>query len=122
MPDKARRSTVSREESLAAKIRVGAAVRLLRYQRGKSVADLAASAKIDIERLESIESGMSDPEISEIFLLARALEMRPVHLFDALCEVATESPSDTLLVTASPSSVNQRKRGRSRPARPRAKK
>ncbi len=65
-------------------IRFGQQIRILREARGWTMEQLAEVAEMNPLQVGHIERGASDPKLSTILKLARALAVRPEELFRPL--------------------------------------
>jgi transcriptional regulator with XRE-family HTH domain len=61
---------------------IGHRIRMLRVEQGRSVKDIARSANLDPTQLSKIERGHSDPRVSTVKRIARALDVAVGILFD----------------------------------------
>lgn len=61
---------------------LGQKIKALRLSHNWTVGQLAVITGLDNSTLEEIESGVSDPSCTDIFLLARALQIQLADLFD----------------------------------------
>lgn len=59
----------------------GENLRKLRKKKGFTMMELAFEADIEYSQVAKIERGMSNTTISTVYLLANALEIKPIELF-----------------------------------------
>lgn len=74
----------SKGERLPESIKFGKRVRELREAKGWTLETLAEAAQMNELQVGHIERGASDPKLSTILKLARALAVRPEELFRSL--------------------------------------
>jgi transcriptional regulator with XRE-family HTH domain len=58
----------------------GQNLRRLRNKKGLTMMELAFEADIEYSQIAKIERGLSNPTISTVYLLAIALELKPIEL------------------------------------------
>lgn len=66
------------------RLRVGAQVRSLRMQRGFTMEHLANKAKTSVSQIQRIERGSSNFGVDTIEMLAKALDVDEMDLFEDL--------------------------------------
>jgi transcriptional regulator with XRE-family HTH domain len=59
----------------------GENLRKLRKKKGFTMISLAFAADIEYSQIARIERGVSNPTISTVYLLAKALGLKPIELF-----------------------------------------
>ena len=60
----------------------GSRLRDVRKQKGLSQEDLANAADLELSQISRIERGVINTSLSQIFQIARALNMHPKELFE----------------------------------------
>ena len=64
--------------------RLGHQIKMLRVERDWSLKDLAASTKLSISQISSIERGANLPSIESLLAICRAFEKRPSEVLSAI--------------------------------------
>jgi YesN/AraC family two-component response regulator len=64
--------------------RLGHRIKLLRVERDWSLKDLAASTKLSVSQISSIERGANLPSIESLLAICRAFEKRPSELLASI--------------------------------------
>jgi DNA-binding XRE family transcriptional regulator len=64
--------------------RLGHQIKMLRVERDWSLKDLAASTKLSISQISSIERGANLPSIESLLAICRAFEKRPSEVLAAI--------------------------------------
>lgn len=59
----------------------GENLRKIRTKKGLTMMELAFEADIEYSQIAKIERGLSNPTISTTYILAKALDLKPVELF-----------------------------------------
>ena len=59
----------------------GENLRKLRKKKGLTMMNLAFEADIEYSQIAKIERGLSNTTISTVYILAKALEVKPLELF-----------------------------------------